>query len=78
MSAESECEVCVCVCVCVCLSVCETVYVRVCVMLSAPPVVLQGRSFPVQQLYLEEPTSDFIQSALDTVLAIHTRVSEPT
>ncbi|GJP40479.1 hypothetical protein CLOM_g159 [Closterium sp. NIES-68] len=34
-------------------------------------ISVEGRSHPVQLLYLEEATSDYLQSALDTVLAIH-------
>ncbi|CAI5996219.1 unnamed protein product [Closterium sp. NIES-65] len=34
-------------------------------------ISVEGRSHPVQLLYLEEPTSDYLQTALDTVLAIH-------
>ncbi|CAI7862745.1 unnamed protein product, partial [Closterium sp. NIES-54] len=34
-------------------------------------ISVEGRSHPVQLLYLEEPSSDYLQTALDTVLAIH-------
>ncbi|CAI5495714.1 unnamed protein product [Closterium sp. Naga37s-1] len=43
---------------------------------SRKPAIMsvEGRSHPVQLLYLEEPSSDYLQTALDTVLAIHCQV----
>ncbi|RHY15932.1 hypothetical protein DYB25_000959 [Aphanomyces astaci] len=36
-------------------------------------IAVQGRQFPVDVLYLQEPAANFEQKAIDTVLAIHER-----
>lgn len=39
------------------------------------PSDIQGRGFNVQIFYLEEPVSDYVQSAVSTVLSIHEQVT---
>lgn len=36
---------------------------------------LEGRTFPVEIAYLDEPTSDYVMRAADTVMGIHLSVS---
>eukprot|EP00958_Prasinococcus_capsulatus_P020035 scaffold2552_cov380-Prasinococcus_capsulatus_cf.AAC.17 len=38
---------------------------------TAAIISVEGRSFPVEALYLEEPTADYVQEAVETVLKIH-------
>jgi ATP-dependent RNA helicase DDX35 len=38
-------------------------------------ISLEGRTYPVDIMYLDEPTEDYIEKALKTVLDIHLRVS---
>lgn len=38
-------------------------------------VSLEGRMFPVEVVYLEEPTRDYVESAVRAVLEIHLKVS---
>jgi len=49
---------------------------------SSPPepigtiiVSLEGRAYPVQIAYLEEPTQDYVRKAAETVISIHKQVS---
>lgn len=49
---------------------------------SSPPepigtiiVSLEGRAYPVQVAYLEEPTQDYVRKAAETVISIHRQVS---
>ena len=49
---------------------------------SSPPepissiiVSLEGRAYPVQIAYLEEPTEDYVRKAAETVISIHKQVS---
>lgn len=49
---------------------------------SSPPepigtiiVSLEGRAYPVQIAYLEEPTQDYVRKAAETVISIHRQVS---
>jgi len=49
---------------------------------SSPPepigsviVSLEGRAYPIQIAYLEEPTQDYVRKAAETVISIHTQVS---
>ena len=37
--------------------------------------LLQGRGYTVETHYLEEPVSDYLQAAVNTVLIIHEKVS---
>jgi len=39
-------------------------------------VSLEGRAYPVDVLYLEQPTDDYVQKAVDTALKIHTQEGE--
>lgn len=39
------------------------------------PFDIQGRGFNVQIFYLEEPVSNYVQSAVSTVLSIHEQVT---
>jgi ATP-dependent RNA helicase DDX35 len=48
---------------------------------SSPPdpidtiiVSLEGRAYPVQIAYLEEPTEDYVRKAAETVMSIHGQV----
>jgi ATP-dependent RNA helicase DDX35 len=48
---------------------------------SSPPdpidtiiVSLEGRAYPVQIAYLEEPTEDYVRKAAETVMSIHRQV----
>lgn len=48
---------------------------------SSPPdpidtiiVSLEGRAYPVQIAYLEEPTDDYVRKAAETVMSLHTQV----
>jgi len=36
-------------------------------------ISLEGRTFPVDVMYLDDPTEDYIEAALTTVLDIHTK-----
>lgn len=38
-------------------------------------VRLEGRAFPVEIAYLEEPTNDVVMKAVETVFDIHLKVS---
>lgn len=38
-------------------------------------VSLEGRMFPVQVAYLQEPTPDYVQKAAETAMNIHLQVS---
>ena len=40
-------------------------------------ISLEGRMFPVDILYLEDPTDDFVEKAVQTVFDIHLRVTLP-
>jgi ATP-dependent RNA helicase DDX35 len=49
---------------------------------SSPPepigsiiVSLEGRAYPIQIAYLEEPTRDYVRKAAETVISIHKQVS---
>jgi HrpA-like RNA helicase len=49
---------------------------------SSPPepigsviVSLEGRAYPIQIAYLEEPTQDYVRKAAETVISIHKQVS---
>ena len=49
---------------------------------SSPPepigsviVSLEGRAYPIQIAYMEEPTQDYVRKAAETVISIHTQVS---
>jgi ATP-dependent RNA helicase DDX35 len=35
---------------------------------------LEGRAYPVQIAYLEEPTEDYVRKAAETVISIHRQV----
>ena len=37
-------------------------------------ISLEGRTFPVDVMYLDEPSEDYIESALKTVMDIHLKV----
>jgi ATP-dependent RNA helicase DDX35 len=37
-------------------------------------VSLEGRAYPVQIAYLEEPTEDYVRKAAETVMSIHRQV----
>lgn len=37
-------------------------------------VSLEGRAYPVQITYLEEPTEDYVRKAAETVISIHRQV----
>jgi hypothetical protein len=37
-------------------------------------ISLEGRTFPVDVMYLDEPSEDYIESALKTVMDIHSKV----
>ena len=37
-------------------------------------VSLEGRAYPVQMAYLEEPTEDYVRKAAETVMSIHGQV----
>ncbi len=37
-------------------------------------IALEGRTFPVDVLYLEEPAPDYVEAAVKTVFDIHTKV----
>jgi ATP-dependent RNA helicase DDX35 len=37
-------------------------------------ISLEGRTFPVDIMYLDEPSEDYIESALKTVMDIHLKV----
>jgi ATP-dependent RNA helicase DDX35 len=37
-------------------------------------VSLEGRAYPVQIAYLEEPTDDYVRKAAETVISIHRQV----
>jgi len=37
-------------------------------------VSLEGRAYPVQIAYLEEPTNDYVRKAAETVISIHKQV----
>lgn len=37
-------------------------------------VSLEGRAYPVQMAYLEEPTEDYVRKAVETVISIHGQV----
>jgi ATP-dependent RNA helicase DDX35 len=37
-------------------------------------ISLEGRTFPVDIMYLDEPSEDYIESALKTVMDIHVKV----
>ena len=37
-------------------------------------ISLEGRTFPVDVMYLEEPTEDYLEMAIKTVMDIHTKV----
>jgi ATP-dependent RNA helicase DDX35 len=48
---------------------------------SSPPepissiiVSLEGRAYPIQIAYLEEPTEDYVRKAAETVISIHRQV----
>ncbi len=48
---------------------------------SSPPdpidsiiVSLEGRAYPVQIAYLDEPTEDYVRKAAETVISIHRQV----
>lgn len=41
----------------------------------ATVVSLEGRMFPVQVAYLQEPTPDYVQKAAETAMNIHLQVS---
>lgn len=43
----------------------------------ASVISLEGRTFPVDVMYLDEPCEDYIEMAIKTVLDIHLRVSPP-
>ncbi|OQR94125.1 pre-mRNA-splicing factor ATP-dependent RNA helicase, partial [Thraustotheca clavata] len=43
---------------------------------SALAISVQGRQYPVDVLYLESPCGNYLQSAIDTIMAIHS--SEPS
>jgi len=54
------------------LQVCDVQHCNVqCCSVSLASVVLQGRCHPVQLLYLEEPTNDYVQRTIDTIVDIH-------
>jgi ATP-dependent RNA helicase DDX35 len=38
-------------------------------------ISLEGRTYPVDVMYMDEPTEDYIETALKTVLDIHLKVS---
>ena len=44
---------------------------------SVAVISLEGRTFPVDVMYLQEPTEDYIEMAIKTVMDIHTKVCEP-
>ena len=37
-------------------------------------ISLEGRTFPVDVMYLNEPSEDYIESAVKTVMDIHVKV----
>lgn len=41
-------------------------------------ISLEGRMYPVDVHYLEEPTSDYVERAVKTVFDIHAKVSKRT
>ena len=43
----------------------------------AAVISLEGRSFPVDVMYLDEPCEDYIEMAIKTVLDIHLKVPIP-
>ncbi len=51
---------------------------------SSPPepidsriVSLEGRAYPVQMAYLDQPTDDYVRKAAETVVSIHRQVRSP-
>jgi ATP-dependent RNA helicase DDX35 len=40
----------------------------------ASVISLEGRTYPVDVMYLDEPSEDYIETALKTVLDIHLKV----
>lgn len=44
---------------------------------SVAAISLEGRTFPVDVMYLDEPSEDYIESALKTVMDIHLKVPFP-
>lgn len=41
----------------------------------AAVISLEGRTFPVDVMYLDEPSEDYIDTAVKTVMDIHQKVS---
>jgi ATP-dependent RNA helicase DDX35 len=41
----------------------------------ATVISLEGRTFPVDVMYLDEPSEDYIETAIKTVMDIHRKVS---
>ena len=41
---------------------------------SVAAISLEGRTFPVDVMFLDEPSEDYIESALKTVMDIHVKV----
>jgi len=39
-------------------------------------ISLEGRTFPVDVMFLDEPTEDYLETALKTVLDIHLKVRD--
>ena len=43
----------------------------------ATVISLEGRTFPVDVMYLDEPCEDYLEMAIKTVLDIHLKVPSP-
>jgi ATP-dependent RNA helicase DDX35 len=41
----------------------------------ATVISLEGRTYPVDVMYLDEPCEDYIEAAIKTVMDIHTKVA---
>ena len=42
---------------------------------AATVISLEGRMYPIEVAYLEEPVSDYVRKAAETVIGIHSKVS---
>lgn len=51
--------------------------VRLIISLSCLVVSLEGRMYPVETAYLEEPVANYVEAAVQTVFDIHMKVRSP-
>ena len=42
---------------------------------AATVISLEGRMYPIEVAYLEEPVADYVRKAAETVIGIHSKVS---